>query len=103
MEAYTCKWLHVHEDRIKCKGKTSQNENRLVKTRFTWELLTVMVQSDSLPCVRGCFWAKGPDSSVGGVPVAHCLGDDHMEEEVQVRVQVEVEREEKRTGETHGK
>ena len=47
--------------------------------------------------------AKGPDSSVGGVPVANCLGDDHVEEEVQVRVQVEVEREEKRTGETHGK
>ena len=30
----TCKWLHVHEDRTKYKGKTSQNENRLVKTRF---------------------------------------------------------------------
>ena len=38
--------------------------------------------------------AKGPDSSVGGVPVGNCLDVDHMEEEVQVRVQVEVEREE---------
>ena len=47
--------------------------------------------------------AKGPDSSFGGVPVGYCLGDDHMEKEVQVRVQVEVEREEQGIGETHGK
>ena len=43
-----------------------------------------------------------PDSSVGGVPVVHCLGDDHMEEEVQVIVQVEVEKEEQGIEETHG-
>ena len=47
--------------------------------------------------------AKGPDSSVGGVPVGNCLDVDHMEEDVQVRVQVEVEREEQGIGETHGK
>ena len=49
------------------------------------------------------FSAKEPDSSVGGVPVGNCLGDDHMEEEVPVRVQVEVERKEQGIGETHGK
>ena len=49
------------------------------------------------------FSAKLPDSSVGGVSVGNCLGDDHMEEEVQVRVQVEVEREEQGIRETHGK
>ena len=53
--------------------------------------------------VRGVNLAKGPDSSVGGVPVGNCLDVDHMEEEVQVRVQVEVEREEQGMGETHGK
>ena len=46
--------------------------------------------------VRGVFSAKGPDSSVGGVPVVNCPDVDHMEE-------VEVEREEQGTGETHGK
>ena len=49
--------------------------------------------------MRGVFSAKGPDSSVGGVPVAYCPDDDHMEEEVQLRVQVE----EEGIGETHGK
>ena len=53
--------------------------------------------------MRGVFSAKGPDSSVGEVPVANCPDVDHMEEEVQVRVQVEVEREEQRIGETHEK
>ena len=47
--------------------------------------------------------AKGPDSSVGGVPVVDCPDVDHMEEEVQVRVQVEVGREEEGKGDTHGK
>ena len=47
--------------------------------------------------------AKGPDSSVGGVPVVNCLGVVHMEEEVQDRVQVEMGREEQGIGETHGK
>ena len=41
--------------------------------------------------VRGVFSARGPDSSVGGVPVANCPDVDHMEEEVQVSVQVEEE------------
>ena len=49
------------------------------------------------------FSVRGPDSSVGGVPVVNCPGDDHMEEEVQVSVQVQVEREEQGIGETHGK
>ena len=48
--------------------------------------------------MRGVFSAKGPDFSVGGVPVVSCPDDDHMEEEVQLKVQVEEE-----TGETHGK
>ena len=46
--------------------------------------------------------AKGPDSSVGGVPVVNCRNVDHMEEEIQVSVQAEVEREEQGIGETHG-
>ena len=50
--------------------------------------------------VRGVFSAKGPDSSVGGVPVVYCPDDGHVEEEVQLRVQVE---EEEEIGETHGK
>ena len=53
--------------------------------------------------MRGVFSAKGPDSSFGGGAGYDCLGDDHMEEEIQVRVQVEVEREEQGIGETHGK
>ena len=48
--------------------------------------------------VRGVFSTKGPDSSVGGVPVVSCPDVDHMEEEVQVSVQVE-----EGMGETHGK
>ena len=51
-----------------------------------------------ITCERGVF-----DSSFGGVPMVNYLGDDHMEEEVQVRVQVEVEREEQGIAETHGK
>ena len=53
--------------------------------------------------MRGVNSAKGQDSSVGGLPVVSCLGDDHIEEEVQVKVQVEVAREEQVIGETHGK
>ena len=53
--------------------------------------------------VGGVNSAKGPDSSVGGLPVCNCVDVDHMEEEVQDRVQVEVEREEQKKGETHGK
>ena len=49
--------------------------------------------------MRGVFSPKRQDSSVGGVPVVNCLGDDHMEGEVQLWVQVE----EEGTGETHGK
>ena len=37
------------------------------------------------------FSGKGPDSSVGRVPVVKCSDVDHMEEEVQVSVQVEEE------------
>ena len=48
--------------------------------------------------MRGVFSVKGPDSSVGGVPVVFCPDDDRMEEEVQLRVQVEEE-----IRETHGK
>ena len=47
--------------------------------------------------VKGAFSARGPDSSVDGVPVVYCTYDIHMEEEVQVKVQVEEE-----IGETHG-
>ena len=47
--------------------------------------------------MRGVISAKGPDSSVGGVPVVYCPDDGHMEEEVQLRVQVE----EEKIGETH--
>ena len=49
--------------------------------------------------MRGVFSAKGPDSSVGGVPVVNRPDVDHVREEVQVSVQVE----EERIGETHGK
>ena len=49
--------------------------------------------------MRGVFSAKGPDSSFGGGAGHDCLGDDHMEEEVQVSVQVE----EEGVGETRGK
>ena len=35
--------------------------------------------------MRGVNSAKGPVSSVGGVPAGNCLDVDHMEEEVQVR------------------
>ena len=49
--------------------------------------------------MRGVFSAKGPDSSVGGVPVVNCPEVDHVEEEVQVSVQVE----EEGIRETHGK
>ena len=51
--------------------------------------------------MKGVFSAKGPDSSVGGVPVVLCPDDGHMEEEVQLKVQVEEEEEE--IGETQGK
>ena len=53
--------------------------------------------------MRRVFLARGPDSSVVGVPVVSCPDVDHMKEEVQVSVWVEVEREEKEKGETHGK
>ena len=49
--------------------------------------------------LRGVFSARGPISSVGGVPVVKCPDVDHMEEEVQVSVQVE----EEEMGETHRK
>ena len=48
--------------------------------------------------VRGVFSAKGPDSSVGGVPVVNCPDVDHMEAEVQVSIQVEEEIGETRKG-----
>ena len=51
--------------------------------------------------MRGELSAKGPDSSVGGVPVGSCLGEVHMEEErVEVKVQTE---EEEEKGKTHGR
>ena len=53
--------------------------------------------------VRGVNSAKGPDPSVGLVPVVTCPDVDNMEEEVQVSVQVEVERVEQGIGETNGK
>ena len=49
--------------------------------------------------MRGAFSAKGPDSSVGGVPVGCCPDEVHKEEEG-VHVKVKVEEEE--IGETHG-
>ena len=48
--------------------------------------------------LRGVFSTKEQDSSVGGDAGYVCLGEVHMEEEVQVRVQVE----EEGIGETHG-
>ena len=49
--------------------------------------------------MRAALLARGPDSSVGGVPVEYCPDEVHMEEEeVQVKVQVE----EEEIGETHG-
>ena len=53
-------------------------------------------------CERGEV-GQGTDSSVGGVPVANCLGVVHMEEVVQDKVQVEVGKEEQGTRERHGK
>ena len=48
MEAYTCKWLHVHEDKKKYKRKDdSERKTAWSKTRFTWEPQSVMVQSES--------------------------------------------------------
>ena len=44
--------------------------------------------------------AKGPDSSVGGVPVGYCPDEVHMEEE---KVQVKFQVEEEEIGETHGR
>ena len=50
--------------------------------------------------MRGAFSAKGPDSSLGGVPVGSCLDEVHMEEE---GIQVKVQAEEEEIGETHGR
>ena len=48
--------------------------------------------------MRGILLAKGPDSSVGGLPVGCCPDEVQMEEgEAQVKVQVE----EEEIGETH--
>ena len=44
--------------------------------------------------VRSVVMAKGPSSSVSGVPVGYCPDEVHMEEEVQ--------EEEEDIGETHG-
>ena len=44
--------------------------------------------------------AKGPDSSIGGVPVGYCPDEVHMEEE---EVQFQVQAEEEEIGETHGR
>ena len=52
-----------------------------------------------ITCERGIF-GKGPDSSVGGVPMGYCTDDVHMEEE---EVQHKVEVEEEEIGETQGK
>ena len=71
---------------------------------MTFEAVERLVELEVLLLrVRGVNSAKGPDSSVGGVPVVHCPDVDHMEEEVQDRVQVEVDREEQGIGEPHGK
>ena len=46
--------------------------------------------------VRSVLLAKGPDSSISGVPVGSCLDEVHMEEEkVEIKVQAEGERGEK--------
>ena len=50
--------------------------------------------------MRGVSLAKGPDSSLGGVPVGYCLDEVHMEEE---GVQVQVQKEEEEIRETHGR
>ena len=61
------------------------------------------ISTSLIHSVRGVKSARVPDSSFGGVPLVNCLGDVHMEQEVQDRVQVEVERGEQGIGETHGK
>ena len=43
---------------------------------------------------------KGPDSSIGGVPVVFCLHEVYMEEE---KVKVQVQAQEEEIGETHGR
>ena len=50
-----------------------------------WRSVTVQL-------VRGVNSVRGPDSSLGGVPVGYCPDDGHMEEEVQLKVQVEEDR-----------
>ena len=50
--------------------------------------------------MRGVLLTKGPESSVGGVPVGSCLDDVHMEEK---RVKVQVQAQEEEIGETHGR
>ena len=50
--------------------------------------------------MRGVLLTKGPDSSVGGVPVGSCLDEVHMEEE---GIKVLVQAEEEEIGETHGR
>ena len=54
----------------------------------------------SSPSVRGVLLTKGPDSSVGGVPVGYCPDEVHMEEE---GVKVQVQAEEEEIGKTHGR
>ena len=64
---------------------------------WSWILQGV---SAGIGIVRGKLLTKGPDSSIGGVPVVCCLDEVHMEEE---EVQVQVQAEEEEIGETHGR
>ena len=50
--------------------------------------------------MRGVLLAKGPDSSISGVPVGSCLDEVHMEEE---KVEVKVQAEEEEIGEKNWK
>ena len=127
---HTCMLPHLphriatHCLNVTCRVKAGKNTNGLLSgkgianekkvpptdkslpmtTLLKWVLLEILLDGAQLDhSVRWVFSTKGPDSSVGAVPVVNCPDVDHMEEEVQVSVQVEVEREEQGIGETHGK
>ena len=69
-----------------------------ILTRLAPKCSPIDLVQHLLVFVSGVLSAKGPDSSVGGVPVVYCPDVDHIEEEVQLTVLVE-----EGIGETHGK
>ena len=80
-----------------CTGEEIEQKNQVKRPNIRVDRRVVGRTDHN---VREALLAKGPDSSVGGVPVGYCPDEDHMEdEEVQVKVQVE----EEERGETHGR